>query len=75
MSITPQLILVPSIHRAKQIVHDLKSRLVQSFTLGNFIRVVYERHGSKCLIDQTKSKANLALLLEKVSHHNKEAIN
>jgi len=66
MSITPQLILAPSIHRAKQIEREQNNPLAQALTLDNFIRTAYDRYGTKRLIDQTEAKYILAAQLEKV---------
>jgi len=69
MNIKPQLIIAPTIHRAKQIEQEQNNPLAQSLTLDNFIKAVYERYGTKRAIEQTEAKYILAAQLDKVERH------
>jgi len=66
MSMMHQLIIAPSIHRAKQIELEQNNPLAQSLTLDNFIRAVYDRYGTKRPVDKTEAKYILAAQLESV---------
>jgi len=66
MSATPQLILAPTIHRAKQLEQEFKNPLAQSLTIGNFIKALYERYGTKRQINQQEVKYIVAGQLAKV---------
>jgi len=65
MSITPQLILAPTIHRAKQLEQEFGNPLAQSLTISNFIKALYERYGTKRQIDQQEAKYIVAAQLGK----------
>jgi len=69
MNMTPQLIIAPTIHRAKQIEQEQNNPLAQSLTLDNFINAVYERYGAKRTIDQNEAKYILAAQLDKVKRY------
>ena len=69
MNTKPQLIIAPTIHRAKQIEQEQNNPLAQSLTLDNFIKAVYERYGTKRSIDQNEAKYILAAQLNKVERH------
>jgi len=66
INMIPQLIIAPTIHRAKQIEQEQNNPLAQSLTLDNFIKAVYERYGTKRSIDQDEAKYILAAQLDKV---------
>ncbi len=56
MPISPQLILAPTIHRARQLETAFNNPLSISLTISRFIKTLYERHGTKRLIDQHEAK-------------------
>ena len=64
MSIAPQLILAPTIHRAKQLEQKFKNPLARSLTISNFIKTLYERYGTKRYIDQQEAKYILATIIK-----------
>lgn len=63
---TPQLIIAPSIHHARQVERDYANPLSQSLTLSRFVDMIYERHGTKRPIDQQEAKHILASILPRV---------
>ncbi len=66
MPITPQLILAPTIHRARQLERLFDNPLASSLTISRFIKAFYERHGTRRPIDQHEAKHILAAQLADV---------